>query len=104
MLPPWASGSRQILIGSSNDLPLVNLLAQTVAKLWATKVGVKKSPRPFEFEAIFFATLCIELLLSERPGFDTRPAQSLRGYSFATFGSKWPKITFFERSNLFLLV
>ena len=35
----WASGSKQILIGLSNENLKFKLLAQLVAKLWAIKVG-----------------------------------------------------------------
>jgi len=91
------------LIGLSNGLK-VKLLAQTVKKLWAFKVGGQKNPRPFGFEATFLATLCSESLLSERPGFDPRPAQSLGAYTFAAFWPTWLKMSFFERSNLYLLI
>ena len=65
------------------------------------KFANKKMLRHFGFEATFFATLFSESLLSERPGFDSRPAQSLRGYIFATLWPKGPKISSFKRSNLF---
>ena len=56
----------------------------------------KKYSRPFGFEATFFASLFSESLLSERPGFESRLAQTLRAYSFA---APWPaglKIDFLE--------
>ena len=40
---PCDSGSKQILIGLSNGLLYLNLLAQTVAKLQAHKVGGQKN-------------------------------------------------------------
>ena len=63
----------------------------------------KKSSRPFGFESMFIARLHSESLLSERPGFDSRPAQTLRVYNFAQLWSIGSKITFFGRSDLFLL-
>ena len=63
----------------------------------------KKYSRPFGFEATFFASLFSESLLSERPGFDPRPAQTLRAYNFALFWPIRPKITLIDRSDLYLL-
>ena len=64
----------------------------------------KKISRPFWFEATFFMSLYGESLLFERPGFESRTCQTLRAYIFAAFLPTWPKITFFERSDLYLLV
>ena len=68
------------------------------------KLEIKKKLGQFGFEATFFATLCSKSLLSERPGFESRRGQTLRAYNFAALWPTGPKITFFERSNLFLLV
>ena len=38
LLRPWGSGSKQILIGFSNEILYGKSLAQTVPKLWAGKV------------------------------------------------------------------
>ena len=46
-----------------------------------SKLVVKKNSRPFGFEATFFAILCSESLLSERPGFESRAGQSLATHS-----------------------
>ena len=67
------------------------------------KFAVKKKLRHFGFEATFFATLCSKSLLSERPGFESRPAQTLKAYIFEAFWPTGPKTSFFERSDLFLL-
>ena len=63
----------------------------------------KKYSRPFGFEATFFASLFSESLLSERPGFDPRPGQTLRAHNFEALGSAGSKTNFFERSDLYLL-
>ena len=84
------------MIGLSNDYLYLKLVAQVAAKLWAVKVGGKKIFRPFGFEATFFASLYSESLLSERFGFESRQAQTLRADSFA---APWPtglKIVFIE--------
>ena len=67
------------------------------------KFAVKKKLRHFGFEATFFVSLHSESLLSERPGFDSRPAQTLKACNFVDFGPSRPKTNFFERSDLFLL-
>ena len=67
------------------------------------KLAIKKYSRPFGFEATFFARLHIELLLSERPGFDPRRAQTLRAHIFGPLWSTGTKTSFFEISNLYLL-
>ena len=69
-----------------------------------SKLAVKKTSSPFGFEATFSASLHSELLLSKRPGFDPRRAQTLRPYIFEAFWSKSLKVTFFETSDLYLLV
>ena len=65
---------------------------------------VKKNSRLFGFEATFFTSLCSELLLSGRPGFDSRPGQTLRAYIFARLWPTGLKIINLERSHLHLLV
>ena len=67
------------------------------------KLAIKKKLRQFGFEATFFATLCSKLLLSERPGFESRPAQTLKAYIFEAFWPRGPKTISFERSDLYLL-
>ena len=47
------------------------------------KLEIKKKLGQFGFEATFFATLCSKSLLSERPGFESRPAQTLKAYNLA---------------------
>ena len=69
-----------------------------------SKLVIKNISRPFGFEATFFSILYSESLLSERPGFDSQPAQTLRAYNFEILGLRGPKITFFEKSDLSLLV
>ena len=69
-----------------------------------SKLAVKKTPRPFGFEATFFASLYSESLLSGRPWFDSRTLQTLGAYNFEILGSARSKTTFFERFDLFLLV
>ena len=64
---------------------------------------VKKSSRPFGFEATFFASLCSESLLFGWPGFDPRRLQTLRAHNFVALGPTGSKTTFFERSDLCLL-
>ena len=73
-------------------------------RYWPSKLVVKKYSRPFGFEAMFFASLHSESLLSERPGFESRPGQTLRANNFAALGPAGSKTNFFEGSNLFLLV
>ena len=80
------------------------ILVKDLQKYQRSKLTFKKIPRPFGFEATFFASLCSESLLSERPGFDSRPAQTLKACNFEDLGPTGPKINFFERSNLCLLV
>ena len=63
----------------------------------------KKNPRHFGFEATFFATLYSESLLFGRPGLDSRPLQTLRGYNFLALGPGGSKTNFFERFDLSLL-
>ena len=59
--------------------------------------------RHFGFEAIFFASLCIESLLFGRPGFDPRRLQTLRAHNFVALGPTGSKTIFFENSDLSLL-
>ena len=66
-------------------------------------MAIKKKLRQFGFEATFFATLCSKSLLSERPGFESRPAQTLKTYIFEAPWPTGPKTNFFERSDLYLL-
>ena len=66
------------------------------------KLAVKKNMRHFGFEATFSASSYSKSLLSERPGFDSRPVQTLKAYIFE---ASWPtgqKTIFFERPDLFL--
>ena len=58
----------------------------------------KKYSRPFGFEATFFASLFSESLLSERPGFDPRPGQTLRAHNFEALGPAGSKTNFFDIS------
>ena len=58
-----------------------------------------KSPTTYILNAI----LCSESLLSERPGFESRPAQTLKAYIFEAPWPTGPKTNFFERSDLYLL-
>ena len=69
-----------------------------------SKLAVKKYSRPFGFEATFFASSFSELLLSERPGFDSRLGQTLRAHNFEALGSAGSKTNYFENFDLFLLV
>ena len=64
----------------------------------------KKYSRPFGFEATFFASLFSESLLSERPGFDPRPGQTLRAHNFEALGPAGSKTNFFESPIIPLLV
>ena len=47
MLGPWASGSKEILIGFSNDFLCLKHLAQGAAKLWTLKVCGQKKDETF---------------------------------------------------------
>ena len=67
-----------------------------VVKLWALIIGGQKTSRPFGSEATFFASLHSKLLLFERPGFESRPGQTLRTYIFAVQWPTWPKIIFMK--------
>ena len=60
------------------------------------KLVVKKKLRHFGFEATFFMTLHGKSLLFERPGCDSRLAQTLRAYIFAAPWPKEPKIIFLK--------
>ena len=82
MLGPWASGSKEILNGFSNELLSFKHLAQAATKLWTLKVGGQKKLRHFGFEATPFATVISESLLFGRPGFESWLAQTLRACSF----------------------
>ena len=68
----------------------------------ASKLGVieknHKSPTTYILNAI----LCSESLLSEQPGFESQAGQSLRANIFVAPWPTGPKITFFERSDLYL--
>ena len=46
-----------------------------------SKLVIKKKSRPFGFEATFFVILHSISLLSEQPGFDSQPGQSLGTHS-----------------------
>ena len=59
--------------------------------------------RHFGFEATFSVSLHSESLLSGQPGFDSRPAQTLRACSFAALWSERTYSTSFERSKPYLL-
>ena len=63
----------------------------------------KKNPRPFGFEATFFAILFSESLLFGRPGFDSRRLQTLRAHNFVAFRPAGSKTIFFESSDLYFL-
>ena len=75
-----------------------------VPKLQAVKVGNQKKIKTFWVRGYVSRLFLSKSLLSEQPGFDSRPAQTLRACNFEILGLKGPKITFFERSDLFLLV
>ena len=66
------------------------------------KLEIKKKLGQFGFKATFFATLCSKSLLSERPGFDSRPVQTLKAYIFEASWPTGPKTNFFERPDLCL--
>ena len=87
MLGPWASGSKEILIELSNKLLYFKHLAQTAAKVRTLKVGGQKKVETFWVRGYFFVRSYSESLLSERPGFDSRLAQTLRPCNFA---DPWP--------------
>ena len=68
-----------------------------------SKLTIKKDSRPFESEAIFFASLYSESLLFGQNGFNYRSLQNLRAYNFEFL---WPTLTndtSFERSKQYLL-
>ena len=77
-----ASGFKQILVGSTNKISTIIHFDQGVSKLGELKGRGQKKLRHFGFEATFFASLCSESLLSERPRFDPWRAQSLGTHSF----------------------
>ena len=90
MLGPWTSGSKEILIELTNELLYFKHLAQTVAKLWTLKVGGQRKVETFWVRGYFFVRSYSESLLSERPGFESRLAQTLRHCNFA---APWPTKT-----------
>ena len=47
MLGPWASGSKEILIGFSNEFLCLKHLAQGAAKLWTLKVCGQEKDETF---------------------------------------------------------
>ena len=80
------------------------ILVEGLQKNQRSKLTFKKVSRPFGFEATFFASLFSESLLSERPGFDPRPGQTLRVHNFEALGRAGSKTNFFERSDPSLLI
>ena len=67
------------------------------------KLAVKKNMRHFGFEATFSASSYSKSLLSERPGFDSRRAQTLKTCNFVTVWSGKTYSTSFERFKLCLI-
>ena len=56
MLGLWASGSKQVLVGSINEILSIVQFGQGASKLQGRKAGgQKKKLRHFGFEATFFA-------------------------------------------------
>ena len=68
MLGPWASGSKEILNGFSNELLFFKHLAQAATKLWTLKVGGQKKLRHFGFEATFSQFYVVNRCSSGDPG------------------------------------
>ena len=66
------------------------------------KLEIKKRLGQFGFEATFFATLCSKSLLSERPGFDSRRAQTLKACIFEVLLPFLSYNSFLEISKYFL--
>ena len=61
------------------------------------KLAVKKNMRHFGFEATFSASSYSKSLLSERPGFDSRRAQTLKACIFEVL---WPFLIYDSRRVL----
>ena len=81
----------------------MSLYVKRLQRYGPSKLAVKNSSRPFGFETTPFATLYIESLLSGRPGFDSRSAQTLMACSFAALWCGRTNSTSFERSKPYLL-
>ena len=70
----------------------------------AVKVGFEKKYETFWVRGYIFRYLHSESLLSERPGFDPRPGQTLRAHNFEALGPAGSKTNFFESPIIPLLV
>ena len=82
MLSPWASGSKEVLIGFSNVYLCLKDLAQAAAKLWTLKVGGQKYSRRRSYNLHFEHVSYSDLLLIGRPAFESRLLQTLRASNF----------------------
>ena len=87
--------SKDTKFGKNVTIEPYVVLGPKAAKLQAVKIGLEKNMRHLGFEATFFASLFSESLLSEQPGFDSHPAQTLKACNFEGLGPTGPKIIFF---------